>query len=173
MNALLALRHTVEGQAELSKLLARKYVRRGAFWLNCHAPTEWYRNCLKRGASRVRMSYQGEGILGVAFENCSRFTNYWGHTCEGQVLHHFGLSFFSREAYRLGLETSSNGFNPFARRPHIVITNRMLDRAWAELLESPSAEYLTLPTTMQLLGIKPRISWWQWLQNIFGIQQRI
>jgi hypothetical protein len=51
------LRHTLEGQETLAKLLAAKYVKRGAKWLNRHAPRGWYRNCLNGGTSRIHIAY--------------------------------------------------------------------------------------------------------------------
>lgn len=140
--SLFALRHTPEGRRELTDLLAAKYVRRGACWLNRRAPKGWYRNCLNGGRSRIHTNYGNEGILAISFEYCPEFADSSGYINEGKVLRHFGLWPFRPKACRLGFDTPIGGFRPFEKRyPDLVIGSSALDRAWAELLKDPPAEW--------------------------------
>lgn len=139
---LFALRHTQEGHDELARLLARKYVRRGAYWLNRHAPRGWFRNCMNAGSSRIHTSYGNEGVLAIAFEYHQEFADNSGYINEGKVLRHFDLWMHSRKCYLLGFDTPFNGFSPFSTYYcGITITNEHLDVAWAELLKNPPADW--------------------------------
>ncbi|MDB5237449.1 MAG: hypothetical protein JWL88_551 [Parcubacteria group bacterium] len=138
----LGFRHTEAGQKVLAAFLAIRYVRKGSYWLNRHAPRGWYRNCMNGGYSRINVDYGNEGILAIAFEYEAKFADTSGYINEGKVLQHFGIFSFSKRCYRMGFETPMGTYIPFKKKyPEIKITSEMLNAAWANLLKDPPAEW--------------------------------
>lgn len=177
-----ALRHTEEGQQTLGRLLAAKYVRRGAKWLNRYAPRGWYRNCLNGGTSRIRTKYGNGGVLAFAFEYCEQFADITGYVNEGKVLNGYGLSEFMIRSCRLGFDVPPNDYSIFERYPHLRITTKILDSAWAELLENPPEEWripyrhrtsLDRRFAELSFGVETRFSFRLWLKNLFRRRKQV
>ncbi len=131
----------------LAELLALNCAKRGARWLNHHAPSRgWWRNCLNGGHSRVCTGHDNSGILSLAFEYEPEMAGGFGYVIDATVLSKFGFRFPSRAADRLAFTAGTyvRGWNPFPKRyPDIEIDCKTVDGAWNTLLQNPTGEMLS------------------------------
>ncbi len=172
IRALLELRK--QNCDQFIELLAHRAVRRGAYWLNRHAPRGWWRNCLNVGRSRVRTSYSNEDVLCLAFEFDGRFANRFGYVVDYNITDHFKLS--QRKAARLGFLVPYEGYLPYSRHQNVRITSTLLNRVWTDYLTNPTGEMLSNyrhPTaidrrfaTMDFWPEKPTL--WDHIRRLFS-----
>ncbi|HEX2792522.1 MAG TPA: hypothetical protein VHO23_02310 [Candidatus Paceibacterota bacterium] len=142
--SLLALRHGNE--AELRRLFAQHYVKRGKRFLNRHAPLGWWRNFLDVGRCRVDLRRNETTPLALAFEYDPAMTDEFGYVQDFIVKRKLGLQLgHPHSVRRLGFSDGilSTGIEPFPKRaPKVVITTKLLNQAWAELVQNPDGEML-------------------------------
>lgn len=127
---LLSLRHTEEGRKCLQTYLAARYVKRGAQYLQRHAPHGWFRNCVDvrggRPRSRIRMRYSGESVLCIAFEHVQECADVqFGYVEEFAVLKHLGLELEKRFLRKHALY-----YDPLSKPTILNIPPDILDAAW-------------------------------------------
>ncbi len=143
IQGLLALRKSDPEQ--LAALLASKYVWRGALVLRHISKNPcWWRNCLNGRYSRIHLGYGNEGPATFAFECDARFADEFGYVQDFKVLDHFfGRPRRERTTARLGLSCGTlNGYAPFRKRnPEVVITSKILDKAWDNFLQDPPGDW--------------------------------
>jgi hypothetical protein len=84
------------------------------------------------------MSYSSQSVIGISFEYCAEFAGSDGFIKEWKVFNHFNLSSRRKTIGRLGFQDSSFFMK---HRPNITISSKILDHAWAELLENPPPEW--------------------------------
>lgn len=132
---------------KVALLIAKNRVKRGARWLNQHAPLGWWRNCInpstdgKHARCRIRMSYDNEGVLAIAFEYNATMMNQFGYVTDAMVIrkHPILSKIAIHKAVRMGLVSEYGNECPYStKHPEVKITTKVLDAAWAHYILNPA-----------------------------------